>query len=153
MKKWNIGLAIVFISLTILIFISTAPYHRAHGNDPGPAYWPRAVSVLMSLLSIGMVVEGFVKERKRAESDKPIDLRAPEMKRIYAMILIFIAFAALLYIFGFVIATLLFIPAVMRLLGEDNWLKCAITSVLVTGVVYAAFTLLLRISLPQPIFL
>lgn len=152
MTKWNVGLAIVLIALSILIFVSTAPYHRAHGNDPGPAFWPRTMAVALSVLSVLMVIEGIVKERKEKSAD-PIGLASPEMRRIYWMILIFAVFAVVLYYGGFIIASLLFIPAVMRLLGEKKWLKCILVSVIVSGTIYFFFSVLLRVTLPQPFFL
>ena len=85
MKKWNIGAAAVFFAISAFVFVSTAEY--AHpigantiGQDPGSAIWPRCLAVLLAVLSIGMVIEGFVSKAYRDNNEAPINLKAPEMK-------------------------------------------------------------------------
>ena len=48
-----------------------------------------ALAVLLAGLSIGMVIEGFVSKAYRDNNEAPINLKAPEMKGIYWMLLIF----------------------------------------------------------------
>lgn len=83
MKKWNIGAAAVFFAISAFVFVSTAEY--AHpigantiGQDPGSAIWPRCLAVLLAVLSIGMVIEGFVSKAYRDNNEAPINLKAPE---------------------------------------------------------------------------
>lgn len=149
MKKWNIGLAAFFIVLATSIFINTQKYAISTGDDPGAAFWPRALAIILVILSVIMVIQSMLKESQPS----PINFKAPEMKNIYAMLVIFLLFAILLYFGGFVLASLLFIPAVMLVLGERRTIHIVLTSVILTGAVYFFFTVLLRITLPQPFFM
>jgi len=153
MRKWNIGLAAFFILLASSIFYNTREYAVSYGDDPGAAYWPRILAVILTILSIAMAVQSMLNKNEKDGKASPINFKAPEMKRVYAMLVIFILFAVLLYFGGFVIASLLFIPAVMFVLGERKAVKIVLASIILTGVVYFFFTILLRITLPQPFFM
>lgn len=83
MKKWNIGAAAVFFAISAFVFVSTAEY--AHpigantiGQDPGSAIWPRCLAVLLAVLSIGMVIEGFVGKAYRNSNEAPSTSRVPK---------------------------------------------------------------------------
>ena len=148
MKKWNIGAAAVFFAISAFVFVSTAEY--AHpigantiGQDPGSAIWPRCLAVLLAVLSIGMVIEGFVSKAYRDNNEAPINLKAPEMKGIYWMLLIFAVYCVVLRFGGFIL--------VMWVLGERKWLRAILVGVIATAAVYALFKFGLRVRLPQGI--
>lgn len=153
MKKWDIGLAAFFIVFAVSIFVSTNEYAVNSGYDPGAAFWPRLLAVILVLLSVIMVIQTMIGGGRSAEQTQPVDFKAPRMKRVYIMIGVFAGFTVLLVYLGFIIASLLFIPSVMFLLGERKALNIILTSLLLTGSVYFLFTVLLRITLPQPFFM
>ena len=130
MKKWNIGAAAVFFAISAFVFVSTAEY--AHpigantiGQDPGSAIWPRCLAVLLAVLSIGMVIDW--------------------------MLLIFAVYCVVLRFGGFILASVIFIPSVMWVLGERKWLRAILVGVIATAAVYALFKFGLRVRLPQGI--
>lgn len=154
MKKWNIGAAAVFFAISAFVFVSTAEY--AHpigantiGQDPGSAIWPRCLAVLLAVLSIGMVIEGFVGKAYRNSNEAPINVKSPEMKGVYWMLLIFAAYCVVLRFGGFILASVIFIPSVMWVLGERKWLRAILVGVIATAAIYALFKFGLRVRLPQ----
>lgn len=156
MKKWNIGVAALFFALSVFIFVSTAEYahpigENTIGQDPGSAIWPRCLAVLLVILSVLMVIEGFVSSAYRNNTDSPIQLKSPEMKGVYWMLLIFAVYAVVLRYGGFVLASVIFIPSVMRVLGEKKWVKSIVIGIVATAAVYVLFKFGLRVRLPQGI--
>lgn len=152
MKKANIVVAAIFFAIAVFIFYSTAAYNYAISTDPGPAAWPRFLAILLVLLSILMVIEGFV-GKKYKDDNEPITFWNDDMKRVYATMLTFLGFALLLHFCGFIIASLIFIPAIMRILGEKIWWKLILTDLCITFGVYVLFGIVLRVHLPAPQFL
>lgn len=152
MKKANIVVAAIFFVIGIFIFSSTAAYNYAIATDPGPAAWPRFLAILLILLSVLMVIEGFVGEKYRDNNEAIVWWNA-DMKRVYATMGTFLGFAVLLHYCGFIIASLIFIPAIMRILGETKWWKLILTDVCITFGVYILFGIILRVHLPAPKFM
>ena len=109
----------------------------------------RSLAVLLAVLSIGMVIEGFVSKAYRDNNEAPINLKAPEMKGIYWMLLIFAVYCVVLRFGGFILASVIFIPSVMWVLGERKWLRAILVGVIATAAIYALFKFGLRVRLPQ----
>ena len=105
--------------------------------------------MLLAVLSIGMVIEGFVSKAYRDNNEAPINLKAPEMKGIYWMLLIFAVYCVVLRFGGFILASVIFIPSVMWVLGERKWLRAILGGVIATAAIYALFKFGLRVRLPQ----
>ena len=154
MKKWNIGAAAIFFAISVFVFISTAEY--AHpigantiGQDPGSAIWPRCLAVLLAVLSVGMVIEGFVGKAYRNSNEVPINVKSPEMKGVYWMLLIFAVYCVVLRFGGFILASVIFIPSVMCVLGERKCLHAILVGIIATAAIYALFKFGLRVRLPQ----
>lgn len=152
MKKYNFGISAFILFLSFFIFYKTKDFDKIVSKAPGAGFWPRILAIVLIILSVLLFIETLLKEKK-ASSDAPFEFKSKAMKRVYIMIGIFVIYALILYLGGFVIASLLFIPAVMYLLGERNKKKLLGASVIITGIVYFLFTILLHITLPQSVFL
>lgn len=152
MKKYNMIISSLLVFLAVLIFYGTKDFTPYISKVPGAGAWPRMLALTLVFLSAALVVETFVSNND-ADDTEPINFKGPEMKCVYIMLGIFFGYAIVLYVGGFVVASLLFIPSVMYLLGEVNVKKMALTSIVVTSVVYFFFAVLLKITLPQPFFM
>lgn len=104
--------------------------------------------MLLAVLSIGMVIEGFVSKAYRDNNEAPINLKAPEMKGIYWMLLIFAVYCVVLHFGGFILASVIFIPS---LCGCCEKVASCHPVGIATAAVYALFKFGLRVRLPQGI--
>lgn len=96
MKKYNIGISVVLVLLSVLIIRSSLQSGAAvQGTAMGPGVWPMILGVAMILLSIVLIVQTLVRPRPEGEG-KPIDFRSPGMKRIYILIGLLALFCLLL---------------------------------------------------------
>ena len=105
--------------------------------------------MLLAVLSIGMVIEGFVGKAYRNSNEVPINVKSPEMKGVYWMLLIFAVYCVVLRFGGFILASVIFIPSVMWVLGERKWLRAILVGIIATAAIYALFKFGLRVRLPQ----
>lgn len=152
MKKYNVGISVILIGLACFIFYGTKDFDPIVSKAPGAGFWPRILALVLIILAIALLIETFFYGKNKNNNSMPIDYKSPAMKRVYIMIGIFAMYAGILYLGGFIIASLLFIPSVMYLLGERNKKILITVSVSITGIVYVFFTILLHITLPQPFF-
>ncbi|MPN42447.1 hypothetical protein SDC9_190004 [bioreactor metagenome] len=74
-------------------------------------------------------------------------------KCVYSMMGIIVIFCIGLYVLGFYISTLIFIPVVMYILEVRNKRLMIMTSVLTVSAIYVIFDVLLKTQFPSPIFL
>jgi hypothetical protein len=153
MKKYNIGISILLVVLSALIYYGTRNYEKIVSKAPGAGFWPRALAVVLIVLAVILLIETLVSDKYKSDSKPPFDFKSPAMKRVYVMLGVFAVYAIILYLLGFVIASLLFIPAVMYALRERNKKVMLLTSVALTGSVYFFFSILLRVTLPLPFFM
>ena len=65
--------------------------------------------------------------------------------------MIFAVYCVVLRFGGFILASVIFIPSVMWVLGERKWLRAILVGVIATAAVYALFKFGLRVRLPQGI--
>ena len=64
-----------------------------------------------------------------------------------------VLFCVLMYVFGIIIAALVFIPAAMRMLGIKSLKQMLIVDFIIVLSIYIIFQLLLKTPLPAPIFM
>ena len=86
------------------------------------------------------------------DADRLVDLRSPAVRKAYAAALIAAIYGILLICAGFIVATLVFIPAMMALMGERRHWVSAVTAITVVGVIYVFFALVFNTTLPTSVF-
>ena len=83
----------------------------------------------------------------------PIDWKSPGMMVVYKMIGVMAFFLVLMEILGMVIALLVIFPVIMYLMGCRNKKMMVILPVAVVGFIYIFFSVIMRVTLPEPFFL
>lgn len=151
MKKFNLGTAIVMIFLSVGIFYQTKDMPKTFNQAPGPGFWPRLLAVAVLILSAGLIIQTYV--GKMDWEEMLVDVKMPGVQRVFMLFAAFAVFAFSLNYLGFIITSLIFVPAVMRILGETRVKWLFLTSVGTTAFVYLIFVKCLRLVLPAPFFM
>lgn len=151
MKKYNIGISAVIAILAGILFYATKGFPEIVQKVPGAGFWPRILAVVLLILSVALLLESLFSDQVKKED--PIRFRDPRMKKVYLALGMLALYMLILVYGGFIISSLLLVPALMYLLGERRVKMLIIVSLALTGTIYLFFTLLLRITLPQPFFM
>lgn len=151
MKKFNLGTALVMILLSVGIFYQTKDMPKTFNQAPGPGFWPRLLAIVIFILSAALVVQTCAE--KTDWEEVLVDVKTPGVQRVFMLFAAFAVFAVSLNYLGFIITSLIFVPAVMRILGETRVKWLFLTSVGTTAFVYLIFVKCLRLVLPAPFFM
>lgn len=147
------ALVLVVLSGTFLFFVFDI--RSPKGLDPaGPRFFPLLVTSAWVLLSVAYLVEGLRSPRVATQPDgaeagtegRPTDRTWFEPVAISALLLLY---AFLVVPLGYVISTVLLFFVAARVLGSRQVARDAVVAVVLTVLVYLAFTRFLDISLPE----
>lgn len=151
MKKFNLCTALIMTAIAISIFFQTKDMPKTFNQAPGPGFWPRLLAIMILILTAAMVMQTYMLKLDWKES--LVNLKSPGVQRVFALFAIFAAFAVALKYLGFIITSLAFVPAVMRVLGEKRIKWLVLTSIGTTAFVWVIFVKCLRLVLPVPFFM
>lgn len=135
--------ALVLVVLSGTFLVGVFDIRSPKGLDPaGPRFFPLLVTSAWLLLSLGYLVEGLRSPRTADKSDRSWF----EPLAVSALLLLY---AFLVVPLGYLIATALLFFVVARVLGSRQVGRDAVVAVVMTVIVYVAFTQFLDISLPE----
>ena len=136
--------AMVLIVLSATFLVGVFDIRSPKGLDPaGPRFFPLLVTTAWLLFSIGYLIEG-LRAPKTAKGDGDRSWFEP-----VALGALLVLYALLVVPLGYVIATALLFFAATRVLGSRQLVRDAVVAVVLTVIVYVAFTRFLDISLPE----
>lgn len=113
-----------------------------------PYLFPLLLSAFAVLLAAALFGEGHREARLTRAGETPAKPAALKMKNALAVVLLGMVYAALLPLIRFIPATLLFLAALMWLMGEHRPWMIAAVALLVPLALYALFGLGLGVRLP-----
>ena len=146
MKKMNFAVALFFIALSCYVLFSAQSFPGKIDNVPGPGYFPTILSVILILLSLLLIASS------GKVDNAPLGIFSRENSIVFIAGGVTLAYLGLIYIFGFLIATPLYLIAILRFFRMRNWQSVVLTSVLTTAASYAIFTTVLEVQLPSGLF-
>lgn len=119
----------------------------------GPAAWPRAAALMMAAAALANYfanrpVAGGGAAAAGTPADSAAEWNRGEILGVAGMVAIPLVYTWLIPRAGFYIATLLFLPAYMRLLGERRWWVIVAVTVFLFALVNLVFTVLFYAGLP-----
>ncbi|NIO04594.1 MAG: hypothetical protein GTN74_08260 [Proteobacteria bacterium] len=120
------------------------------------AFYPRllgwAILVISSIILLEQFFKSGGKDSERIQRPQILTRRAL-IKRIAGSTLLVTLYIILIPIVGYLLLTPIFLLAFIRFLGNKNWAMASLVSILVTGVIYVLFWILLYIPLPEGILI
>ena len=140
-----IGLSICFFS--ILVFFYADRYAGRGINSYGPDFFPKALSLLLFLCAAVMIcraIAGFATGRLETTNREGI-------MRAAGALGLAILYLVVMQLIGFLLATIAFLYSLMMLLGQTGQITRLSVSVIVSGLIFAAFIFFLKIPLPEGI--
>lgn len=131
-----------FAFISIFMFFSTGRFPELNINDPGPALFPKMLSVILLVLSVALLLSAVFKRRKAVFFEHG-------WKKVLFTVLLLLLYYFSLDILGFLVSTSLFLIILIRYLEKRNLLHDVAISVGFTFLIYSVFQLLLNVPLPE----
>ena len=120
------------------------------------AFYPRLLGWVIFIISSIILLEQLSKRDEKDDTGtqavQPFRNGAL-LKRMGGSVLLIIGYVSLISIVGYLLLTPIFLFAFIGFLGNKNWIMAIIVSILLTGVVYFLFWILLYIPLPEGILI
>jgi putative tricarboxylic transport membrane protein len=115
----------------------------------GPRVFPVVVSTAMILLGVLLIVETLRGADHLVEDHVTEERRSSDHKQAAFVVVLLIVYSWLFERIGYILATVLFLPAAARVLGSRRPLRDVIVAVVIAGAAFKLFTDLLSIDLPE----
>jgi hypothetical protein len=144
-KKYiEIILSIFFIVLSALLFSSADTVSNAVSKASTDSS-----SLYMQALAIALGIAGVVELAMSIISNPSFIEFTKRPDKFFTLILLLIAYVWIMEYIGFILGTLIFIPATMRAMGYNKFIKSIIISIAITAGVYLLFQVGFEILLPE----
>ncbi len=156
MRKYNYILSVVMTIVGIAgIFIAAnfKTLREPNLGDPGASAWPIFLCSGLVLCSVLLLIRTLIETRKAkaaGETEDPlVDFRSKGVICVLEIFAIMIIYAVMLYYLGFLISTPVFIVLTMLAMGERRITWILFTTAGITGFIYVAFALIMKVVLPR----
>lgn len=151
-RRWRpeLGLAVVVLVLGVLVVVGTLDVSAAASQlGLGPRFFPMLVGGAMVLIGLFYVADVLRGGRADPEESEDVDADAPTDWRSLGLVSgIFLAFAALLNVLGWIIGASLLFFGLSVALGAEHKLRAAGIAVVMGVATYLLFVKGLGVSLP-----
>ena len=151
MKKYNYIVSVVMLALAGYIFYETSTYDIGTSAQKNPAIWPQFLAEALAVLSVALIVQTIF-SRDPEMKKEIIDWKGPGMKKVYIMLALLVIFVVLMKIFGMLIALFLLIPAIEWVMGCRSKVMLIALPVGLVAFVYVFFVVVMKLTLPAPIW-
>ena len=152
MKKYNYIVSAVMAAIAGYIFYETSSYKIGKTWQKNPTMWPRFLAVLLLILAAALVIETILSKDPEKNRKDVIQWKSPGMLRVYIMVGMMIGFCLLMKLVGMLLALLVLIPCIELLMGCKSKLMLVVLPVALVLFCYVFFVVIMKITLPQPIW-
>lgn len=134
----------IFLAMAVLLHQSTSSFPDSVQNST--AAYVRFLGISLGVLCL---VELFLCGKKRADGEKKLLNLTTTPGKFWSLLILMFVFAMLLEPLGFYLASALFLPVTMYVMGSRKKLQIILTSAGVLLFVYLVFAKLLSVPLPE----
>jgi len=150
MRKQNIVVGTVSILFGAGIILLSRDMNMYDENGIlGERFWPYCLAWLFIILGVLQYIEVY---KQRLIDNPPADLSSAPVRQAYWMTGVLVIYAVVLSYAGFIISSLIFIPIIMRMMGEKRLSFLCLVAVLMVACIYVAFNIIFNSPLPESIF-
>lgn len=137
----------IFLGVTIAAWSSTFPFGNL--EDPGPAYFPAVLGVIIAVFGILLLIEA--RKAKEAKGSRPVEppvSRRGSVQRVLFYLVGMTLSAVLFELLGFVLTMFFMILFMMRTIAPQKWNIALFYSLMSALGSFFVFRVLLKTQLP-----
>jgi len=152
MNRYDKISGFVWLGVSLGIIASTSHYNFGTLGKPGTGFVPLLSGVIMAGLSLGIILQAALKgkeENKEKEKGSFFNARWPKL--VAALIILF-AYALLLDILGFILATFALVLFLLKIVEPTKWHTALSQAAVTTGACYLLFYIVLKVPMPKGIW-
>jgi len=147
-SKTDLIVAVVLIIVSISVYAFTFTFPES-ARSVGVPTFPRILTGLIFALACIQILTTLYK--KNNSKQKPFSIPRTTVKRIFISIGLIIKYITVITLLGFLLATFLFLLALVFTFGEKRLGTAVLLSFSVTAAVYVIFSILARVPFPEGI--
>jgi len=148
MKRRDLYSSVFFIALGTCVSFRAWKLGVGHGGEPGPGFLPFLSGVLLLGLSVCLLFGSIARGSGKNESLQFYQI-GRKGRRIVMTISLLVLYLPLIYMLGFIISTTIFVLVTMWLIARERLSLSLVTAIIVSGVSYLLFRVLLEVDLPE----
>ena len=140
------GIIIATLGIAILILIpSQIEKIPGMATQMSPSFFPVITAIALIILGSVLIYQSFSQAGKR----NTVDISQNAILRVILAIVLLVAYTYLFQYIGFVVTSALFFAIFAYIFGSQDFLKVALSMILIPVVVWLFFEILFRIPLPH----
>lgn len=140
LRKNNTIVGAVFLAFVAICFIASLQISNpSTSSDPGPGAYPQFVLVLLAICAIGVMM---------TPDDKTPDSQPRDWRYVLSVFGAILGYVILLGTVGYILATVLFVTAMLLLAGERRWHVIGLYAIALPVALFYVFSGYLSIALP-----
>ncbi|AEE92223.1 conserved membrane protein of unknown function [Tepidanaerobacter acetatoxydans Re1] len=149
MKRINIVTGIIFIALSIFIFVQSLSFQQTMITDNfiGAAFFPRMIAVIMLILSAILIVSSILE--KDWHNDTSSIFKWETFKFPLIGVIVLLIYIMLLDKLGFIIDTIILNIVLLSIFRYNNKILTLLLSCAITLAIFQVFQRILMVPLPS----
>ncbi len=153
MRTQNIfvGMFSLVLGIAIIFFSRNMPMFDENGIL-GERFWPYCLAWLFIGLGVIQWISTYLQRGNATANNEKADLSSFPVRKAYGVTVLMVIYAVALCYAGFIVSSLILIPAIMWVMGERRPLFIAVTTALIVLCIYVSFEVVFNSPLPESIF-
>ncbi len=146
MKNKNYISGAFLFALSIVLFFQSKGLTVWEDVGPSEGFFPLALSVLLGLLSLLIMLQGYL---RRSQDAQGLKILGPNKKKFVLYLATFFAFGLVFQKVGYSLTLTAFFVFILRIVEHRSWKLTIVVTVVSIVVSHGIFILLLAVPLPE----